>query len=257
MLLKITNQCGGGCRHCMEDSRPNSQENMTVDNFLAALDCTDRVESAARIAGYNAILLSGGECTEHPQFLDYLEIVERKGFYPMVLTRGQWIGTGSEIEKEILRPGRKLMVQVTFDKRYYPHKINSVPNDPRISYTDEIGALLPLGRAARLVSQGTQSRTWPVSFNLRSFVHKFRDIVPAIALLRMRAMAGKSGHCTPAIDWQGNFLVGESIFCHRAGTVYSSNAELTEAILQMGSCDKCGLEKNLSTAERAAVGLKP
>jgi hypothetical protein len=66
-----------------------------------------------------------------------------------------------------------------------------------------------------------------------------RDFSEAILSLRM---SGKM--CTPSIDVHGNVLAGESRFCHKIGTVESSEEELLENLLTM-ECNKCGLEDNL------------
>jgi len=257
MLLKITNQCQMACTHCMEDSRPGTGQHMTLDTVAAALDCMRRVEELAlRRYGYRFALLSGGECTEHPQFLDILALVEKAGFVPFILSNGLFLND-PYLAGHILRPGREILVQVTNDPRFYPRVPPHVTVDRRIVNVPELGALLPVGRAVKLKDpKGLRELTAPGSFNLRSVVRSLGSIQEGVATLRGRAMSGKSnGHCTPSITHEGNFMVGESRLCAKVGTVHSSCAELTEGVLRMGSCNACGLETKLPPEYRAAIGV--
>jgi hypothetical protein len=103
---------------------------------------------------------------------------------------------------------------------------------------DKINLMSPFGRA---VKNGLKSeRQSPSCFNLRSAARTLKDLSKAIITLRM---SGKM--CTPSIDVQGNVLAGESRFCHKIGTVESSNEEILQNLLIM-ECNKCGLEDNLS-----------
>lgn len=257
MLVKITNQCSMGCTHCMEDSRPGTGQHMTRETFIAALDCVRRVEELARQrTGYRFLLFSGGECTEHPQIVEFLDLAHQAGFVPFVLSNGLFLNS-PHLAGHILHPDRDVLVQVTNDPRFYPSAPPHVTQDPRLVNVPELSALLPIGRATRLKdTKGLQALTAPGSFNLRSATRSLGDIREGVAVLRERAVAGKSnGHCTPSIDHEGNFIVGESRLCARVGTVYSSCEEITAGVLRMGSCNACGLESKLDARHRAAIGL--
>ena len=257
MLVKVTNQCALGCRHCMDDARPGTGQHMAVETFRAALECTRRTEVLAWEVGYRLVLLSGGECTEHPQFLDLLAMAEEAAYTPVLITNGMWLND-PYLAGHILRPGRELLVQVTNDPRFYPKAPPRVTRDPRIVNTFELTALMPLGRAQRLGDTGgLPTLRAPGSFNLRSLVRRTGDIRSALLLLRARALAGASGgHCAPSISYDGSFMAGETRLCARVGTVDSSCEELTEGILGMGSCNHCGLESRLSREHREAIGLE-
>lgn len=257
MLVKVTNQCAMRCGHCMEDSRPRTGQHMTLDTFVAALDCVRRVEVLARQAlGYRLVLLSGGECTEHPQFLEMLDLVHDAQLVPVIITNGMWLND-PYLAGHILRPDRKVLIQVTNDPRFYPEAPPHVTRDPRLVNVPELSAILPLGRATRLKDlKGLRPQVAPGSFNFRSMVRGTGDIRAAVLGLRQRALAGKSnGHCTPSIDHEGYFHAGESRLCAKVGTVHSSIEELTHGVLNMGECNNCGLEANLDERHREAIGL--
>jgi hypothetical protein len=77
----------------------------------------------------------------------------------------------------------------------------------------------------------------------------------ALMLQRVRAATGLSGHCSPSICEDGRVNIGESRNCWTIGTVHSTEAELTQAVLQMKSCNRCGLEDKLHGQYRTALGL--
>ncbi len=228
---------------------------MTWETFEAALAFTHRVEGLARQAtGYNLLLLSGGECTEHPRIVEIIDRVIREGFQPVLVTNGMWLNDPA-LAPEIL--SRKLLVQITNDSRFYP-KASPRVNRPNVVYVDSLTAYIRQGRGEKFDFSRTSlpARKYPGSFNLRSFVHAFRDIRLALVQHRQRALTSLSGgHCTPTISYNGEFIVGESRFCASAGTVHSTPEEITANILNMGACNRCGLESNLDARQKAAIGV--
>lgn len=254
MLLKVTNKCSMGCAHCSEDSLPTSPH-MTEETFLQALELTERVERVAWSVGCPPlILLSGGECTEHPDIVKMIETVYARGLVPLLISNGMWLGD-KDLRESILRPEwPKLMVQVTNDSRFYPKAPPRV-DDPRVMYVDALTILIPLGRAARknFDAKGLPRRKGPSSFNLRSLTRSYGKIEDAVAHLRIRATNGMSGQCTPAIGENGDVMAGETRSCFKIGTVASSTKELTRALIKM-QCNKCGLEDDLTQEQKRAIG---
>lgn len=254
MLIKITNRCGMGCSHCLEDSTP-AGAHMTEDVFQRALQFTQRIEATAwRQGAPPLVLLSGGECTEHPDIVKFIELVERAHMVPLLITNGMWLADDT-LRKAILTPTRKMMVQVTNDARYYPSKPPRV-QDPRITYVDSLTLLLPLGRLARKKGErALPTRKSPSSFNLRSVTRALGSFAAAVSMLRLRAAVGHAGHCIPSIADDGSVMAGESRNCWKLGTVDNTDAEITQAVLNMGACNRCGLEDNLTHEQKAAIGL--
>lgn len=256
MLIKTTNACGRGCNHCLEDSTP-AGAHMTAATFEAALDFSARTEAAAwKLGVLPRILLSGGECTEHPDIVAYIERVYARGMLPTLISNGVWLGD-PERRAAILRPEWKtLFVQVTYDARYYPAPPPPRVDDPRLAYVDSLTKLTPLGRLARKKGErALPTLGAPGSFNLRSAARSLGSFAAAVCMLRLRTAAGKSGHCIPSVSDDGTVTAGESRNCWTLGTVWSTEAELTRAILAMGSCNHCGLEDGLNREQKHAIGI--
>jgi len=254
VLIKITNHCSMHCSHCMEDAL-ETNEHMTEETFREALAFTRRIEEPAwGLGARRLILLSGGEPTEHPDIVKFIEIVIKESLIPLLITNGMWLAD-ERLSREILRPRwRQLLVQVTNDPRYYPKKPPRVDDD-RIVYIESLSQMITLGRFKEGDRTGEIMKKAPASFNLRSATRTLRDFQKAVCFQRLRAATGLSGHCTPNITHEGDVLAGESRFCWKLGTVKSTNEELTKAVFTMGSCNRCGLEAGLAQSHKRAIGL--
>jgi hypothetical protein len=257
VLIKVTNRCGMGCSHCCEQSTP-AGEHMPEETFYQALDLTGRVEGLAwQLGCLPLVLLSGGECTEHPSIVHFIETVLARRYLPMLLTNGLWLAN-DELRASLLRPEWKdLRFQVTHDPRFYPTAPPRI-DDPRLIYVDALTLFVPLGRGAKRKTEGVPLRQAPSSYNLRAFGHlRDENIEGAVAMLRARGMFGLSGNCTPSITHDGRVVAGESNACYQLGTVTSTNAELSQALRTMGACNRCGGETNLTAKQLRAIGVPP
>lgn len=255
MLIKVTNYCSMGCWHCMENSTV-AGEHMTKDVFLRALDFTERLEAGLWERGLpKLLLLSGGECSEHPEFPDLVDEAVNRGFTPLLITNGMWLGD-AELRLRVLPPGRKVLVQVVNDPRFYPKAPLRIV-DGRIAYIDHVAQLVPIGRArGKKPPQGMTSRSAPASFNVRSLTRSFGDVRQALLVVRTpRAAKPMGDQCAPSVSWNGDFVAGENIHCFKVGTVDSTAEEVTRNILAMGECNRCGLEAGLSQNHKVAIGL--
>lgn len=239
MLVKITDRCTMQCTHCMEDARPEGAD-MSMETFIKVVDFIEKNDFAF-------IMLSGGEPTDHPQFCEFVRLAkDRLGNEPMrilVLSNGLF-WRDEERRNEYMALG--VQFQVINDPRYYPTKVDRIEH-PNVLYDDKIMApLSPFGRAK---ANGFEAgRLSPLCFNLRSAARNFRDFRNAVMFLRQK---GKM--CIPSIITDGSIVAGESKFCHKIGTVGSSNLELTNRLVQM-RCNACGLVDNLTPELRAAIG---
>lgn len=259
MLVKITSACARGCSHCME-SATRAGEHMTDETFEAALGFTALAERGAIRAGVVPnVLLSGGECTDHPRLEAYVERVLQRGWRPFLLTHGAWLADPERRRSLLRREWASLCVQVTHDPRFYPGEAPVRVDDPRVIYVGQLSRLLPLGRAKRTsvsAPWAEQPYRAPSSFNLRSLTRALGSFFGAVSMLRLRSAAGAmNGQCTPSINFRGEVGAGESLECFVVGTVASDDAALTRETLGM-KCNRCGLEDNLSPAHRAAIGLR-
>jgi len=240
----------------MESSVP-SNEHMSMDTFMRALDFTERAECEVIQAGIPVMLmLSGGECTDNPLIVEMAAQVVKRGWILTILTHGLWLDN-KELRGELLRDDWKsVIVQVTNDDRFYPRKPPKFEH-PKVKYVSKLQVLSTIGRAARPTfdPKGLSPRAAPSSFNFRSLIHSTQSITKAIKILRVRGCLGKSGFCVPSVTHEGVVVAGESRFCYPIGTVDSSNEELTAAVLSMGSCNRCGQEVHLDSRCKKAIGL--
>jgi hypothetical protein len=237
MLVKVTTQCTMGCPHCMEDAMPRG-EHMDMEVFRQTIKFIERMN---KYPLSRTILLSGGEPTEHPQLYDFLNLLS--DWFVTICSNGMFL---KEQKHPLLKIAKKqaIVIQVSADHRYYSKKIAEIIH-PQIQYCNTISTIAPIGRAKN--NRLPASRRSPFCFNLRSICNSLRSFTATLAFLR------KKGYfCTPSIDAHGNVLAGESRFCHKIGTVESSDEELTQSICSM-RCNACGLEDNLSSIEKAHI----
>ncbi len=230
MLVRITNSCRMGCTHCMIEATPEGGH-MSVDTFK---------DTAAFNAKFDPYLLfiSGGEPTDHPQFLEILKIA--KSFKDagrvaavLVASNGMFL-ENKAYTKEILK--FKIPFQITNDPSYYPKRINKVDH-PLFVYEHSIQLVSPIGRAAS--NKLETKRQSPLCFNLRSLNLKYGVFIFAVKHLRSIMKM-----CSPSINIDGSVVAGESSSCYKFGTVNSPDEELSRNLSNM-KCGKCNLHKNL------------
>lgn len=248
----------------MENSTP-AGEHMTPATFADALGWTFEMEQNAwRHGALPLVLLSGGECSEHPQFEQFVSAVQTLRAIPFIITNGMWLADEG-LRNRILAPESKVMVQVTYDPRFYPADPPPRIQDPRVVYVEELTHLIPLGRLSdrktrRAIDAGMSLKKYPTSFNIRSLTRRIGSFHSAIEYLRMENMkrlaVGKApiNECVPSISWDGSVHAGETIECYKLGTIHDSDEMLTKALLEM-QCNKCGLEGNLDASQKQAIGL--
>jgi hypothetical protein len=212
----------------MEDALPDG-EDMSIQTFLKARDFIEKTYLTLKVA-----MISGGEPTGHPMLLDMIQILN--GWYVIVLSNGLLFSENPELARRLLE--MDITLQIYNDPRYYPIKVTPFEH-PKIVFGNEINLMSPFGRAVKNGFKST--RQSPLCFNLRSSARTLKNFSEAVLSLRL---SGKM--CSPSIDVHGNVLAGESRFCHKIGTVESSEEELLENLLSM-KCNKCGLEDNLQS----------
>lgn len=234
MLVRITNKCMMACSHCLVNAIPDGGH-MAIETFTQTIDLLQRLR-------IDLIMLSGGEPTDHPDFLKYVRFAKSCGFTTAILSNGMFLDN-EKYREEILALG--CLIQITNDPRYYPRRITRIEH-PLISYETKLRTLVALGRSKENIG-----RKAPGSFNFRSLVRSIRSVSGAIATLRVH---GKM--CTPSINADGSVVAGESPECFKIGTVHSTETELLDNVLAMKHCNRCGLESILDPPYRRAIGLE-
>lgn len=226
MLTRITEYCTMGCSHCLVDADEDGTH-MDIDTFRAALEFSRRFDST--------LLISGGEPTQHPRFLEFLDMIPKE-MTPLagILSNGMFL-EDEGYAKEILSRG--IYMQVTNDERFYPKRIKLIEH-PLIAYEDRIRCISPFGRAVKNKLPITQQ--YPGCFNLRSLAGAAESFLKVIFQLRLIARK----FCTPSVNIDGSVSAGETRYCGRIGTVHSTDEELLGNARSL-KCETCGLSKNL------------
>jgi MoaA/NifB/PqqE/SkfB family radical SAM enzyme len=235
MLVRITNSCRMGCSHCMIDATSEGQH-MSIEMF-------GRVLEFIKKNNFMAVMISGGEPLDHPDFFTIANMAKESGLVSLILSNGMFL-EDAELRDKVLSLG--MSIQVTNDERFYPKRI-SIFEHSLIAYEDHIRMVSPIGRAK--TNKIKADRGSPLCFNLRSLTRNFKVFNKAVLYLRT---AGKM--CTPSINVDGSISAGESSLCHHVGTIDSSEQELVDNISNM-RCNKCGLEDNLEPAYKKAIGI--
>lgn len=238
MLLKITEKCSLGCSHCMNDAKATGKH-MTMETLKDVLSFVEKTDT------WSSIVATGGEPTEHPQFVEFIEtIIEFLNSIGMVkvltiTTNGFWILEYQEEAMRIVSLGNKftkVFFQVSTDRRYYPKRIDVTKRIWReegfILCDDCVEQIYPQGRAkGKYESNSKASRC----FNVRAISKQMefptlRDIVATLA--------SRGKFCTPSIRIDGGISLGESDLCPKCCSIYNSDVEIIKAIRQF-KCDGC------------------
>jgi hypothetical protein len=246
MLIRVTNCCTMGCKHCMVDSSGPDGEHMTMETFKAAVDFAQSV--AAKV-----ILLTGGEPFEHPKLEEmagHLRRLDKFHVYhqaTLITTNGSWI---DDPEKVKLARELELPIQVTNDPRYYPkilarEKFRRIPG---VSFESNLRVIFPCRRTKE--NRIKPTRISPTCFNLRSATRSTGGLAGGI-----RAIEQMGKHCSPAVNVDGTIVTGEADTCHSIGTVHDDVLTI-ERNLKTMKCNRCGLNSNLSPLHLKAIGEK-
>jgi hypothetical protein len=229
MLIRITNHCTMGCNHCMIDATPEGKH-MDKKTFEDALQFNTKFDPYT-------LLITGGEPTDHPQFLEFIKIVksyDKKILVIFVTSNGLFL-FNEKYTEEITRLG--IGFQITNDPTYYPKPIKKIFND-LFKYEDKLRIISPFGRA--LTNNIKISPIAPTCFNIRSICSKSSSFVQSIRFLREIQKI-----CTPSINIDGSIVAGEAPSCYKIGTIYSSDEEILYNINNM-KCGRCKAYKNLT-----------
>lgn len=243
MLLDITNTCRMGCPHCMQRSTPEPQH-MSDETFGLAM-------RFAGMARPRAVLMSGGEPTEHPKWLEYARAVVEGGYSLVIATNGMWIGTGDEDGMVgLMRESGDAIIQITTVKGLYPRheetsaKVAALKDRfkreglrHRICVADRITGMIGLGRCCdspELSAAARENTLSTTSCFPSALVAAQTDLHAAIRILEER---GKI--CHPLVDWTGGLHWSESWLCPAFASVRDDFGEICRKAREWRPCGKC------------------
>jgi len=236
MLIRVTNKCTMQCVHCMIDAHP-AGEHMSWAVFKKAVNFVQNCGPP------HVLLLGGGEPSEHPDLMKFIQHAKRSFFDVLLLSNGEFLWLKPELRDRILPV--VYAVQVTNDVRFYSRKVEEYKH-PKVCYIDKLGMLSPHGRAVS--NKLETNRRSPECFNMRSMARFGASFEAA-----RRTLVERGKFCTPSINVDGSISAGESSSCSKVGAVYDKPDAVMEKLGKL-KCQKCGLVNSLTAPERAAIG---
>lgn len=254
MMIKITERCTMGCKHCLNDAQPDGKD-IEISKLIEIFDFLQR----EKIGKF--LIISGGEPTEHREFDKVMEAIleyqrESQYFHTITITtNGEQIEKDPEKFKNYI--GRfktfncNLIYQVSADVRYYPRRIKVhkriFREDGFVMCDNCVESIYPIGRA--LTNNIKFNRASSQCYNVRALSKQGFDTLWKIeSYLRI-----KGKYCTPHISINGEIKLGESDLCTVCATINDLSSEIMEKI-QKFKCNKCNfLNKNLSPQYRKFV----
>lgn len=231
MLIKITDKCNMGCSHCLSDCTPNLHD-MKLKTFIDAMKFHDKYCLT------RPILISGGEPTESSIFLDVIEyLTDNKTVAPVTITtNGLWLTQNEWLVQEVETYFPPCTFQIVVDDRYYPtHVDESSPifKHKNVMLCRDVMQIYPQGRALtnNLPFRAKASKC----FNVRAITKQIPNVTLS-ALFNTLNVNAK--FCTPHIDIDGNIKLGESRLCPVCSSIYKSEEEIIEDIINF-KCHQC------------------
>ena len=246
MLIQITNRCHQGCPHCMQDSNPLG-EHMDFSTFK-------QVIKFGAFLGCTAFIISGGEPTEHPQFLEFCQhldqfIVKNKLQAAIAITsNGTWFPAKTDIVKQLSKLRSFSSMQVYTNPKWYKcadfiqnHKdeINAIPGV--VVDTTDIRSMQDLGRAKTCAEAQTEVATNKYHMSCLNSHLLFRQIN---TIQKLKGLVRPGIMCKPMVDFKGDVHMSESWLCPSFGNVNTDYMmEIFNNLRNSQPCYGCSLGK--------------
>ena len=248
MLLLVTNRCNMMCAHCMQDSKPNSNDFMSMEVVDDFINFTKNIE-------YGVLMISGGEPTLHPQLYDIVsKIYNESKLKPkkiLIASNGDFIFDSSRTEmvQRISKDFSDVVGwQISSFKYYYKLYNKIISNSDKIKKatepcecyieTDGLRKMIPLGRASKL--KGIEKLCDNQKYKNVSCINNHLIALQSenIQDYFMKVVISGS-YCSPAIDSYGNIRFGESIFCQKIGSIKDDPEMILYKSKNINPCGKC------------------
>lgn len=251
------------CPHCMQNAVP--------DGKLMSEETFDAVLRFLRDVNLRFVIVSGGEPTEHPMFLDFCRRLDRNGVSFTVCSNGMWIGDDAktrDVEEVSKLPSYNFMQVYTNRKWYRLHeetvaKIRA--NDSKlydlgVKFIDsDILNMQPLGRAKDCPQAMAEVERH--SYSVSCLNSHLAAAQTASAEAFFKALETNMVFCKPVIDCDGDIHMSESCQCPSYGNVVADTvSDIWSKIRFSKPCGRCSLYKRLQsdrfTAVREILGMK-
>lgn len=243
MLIQITNRCMMGCPHCMEDATPDGGLMDFDTTYKSALKFAKNTECAI-------VMISGGEPTCHPRFIDFCKECSGMGIRFCVCTNGMWLGDVNgewRFERVAKLPGF-MCAQVYSNPKWYRLHDETVSkykaNEGKwkalgvLLDTSEIVDMMDVGRAKeceKAIEETKSSKYHCSCLKTHVAAAQSTSVKQFLDLLFIQC-----GYCKPMVDWMGDVHASESWLCQSFGNVNSDSPDtIFENISKGRPCGKC------------------
>jgi len=256
MVFQITNYCEMECPHCMSVC--------STKGIHATLNTIEQMCIFAKKYNPKTVLISGGEPTQHPDFIDYFEIILKELYNRcavILASNGDFLFK-NKIRDNLIKLNKEFLfaIQISSIKGLYKRTSSTQKLFKKykrkfkmMGLIEEITVIDQLGRATGKdwSKFTTYKRKAPNCFNLLScayspITNSFRDVIFQIH---------NKNACKPFITPEGNIHVGESHFCHKIGTIWDNDPTLYNNIKKVEPCGKCGAPIDQFKLLKSAYGI--
>lgn len=265
MVIRITDNCGQHCLHCMQESGPDKKNFMDMETYLKTLIFIKSTKTMV-------ISISGGEPTRHPDILEYLHLAASTKRVVVLLTNGDWVFDNPKLRDDLfilLLKNKNLSIQITSVRGVYTnyHSKTSIHDALRVRHTYskvkkqivvvnklELG-ITPIGRAKdnsdKLVDKTfITDRKAPRCFNPYSVVQNFsliKDSINVVEVIDIIKTQTNSSLCIPMIKENGDVVFGEYEACNSVWNVNNDSMEvkISDIIGPCGSCFYSKIQKEV------------
>ena len=242
MIINITQHCTLKCPHCMQCAGPERTEFMSEETFGKALAFADKI-------GSNSLLISGGEPTSHPKFLEFLEAALGKSVFVSVLSNGTFLRDHAFTERyaSLVREKRNFSMQISSFKGLYSnydeiHKPNLKGLrlfGKKAVLCDETNTQMkmkPLGRACsgKWYDEAKKDNGFPSCANSCLILAQSAKINLFGVIMESYAR-----FCSPMVSWDGSIRLGESEQCKVVANVAEPFEKVIDKIYEFRPCGGC------------------
>lgn len=263
MVIRITDNCGQYCLHCMQESGPDKKKFMDINTFERSLEFIKTTNTLV-------ISISGGEPTRHPDILRFLELAVKTKRMIVLLSNGDFIFDDINLADKIftfLYKNKNLSIQITSVRGVYTryHSITNITehlmnrysrtkirirssqftivNKLELGYTT-VGRAIDNTEKLDKVSFITDRKA-PRCFNPYSILQNFSFTNNSIELYKVVNVLKSqttSSLCIPMIKENGDMVFGEYESCNSVWNVNNDTDVVTIADI-VGPCGACFYHK--------------
>lgn len=253
MLIQITNRCQEGCPHCLQDAQPDGPH-MDLATFKAAY-------RFGLFLGQQIFVISGGEPTEHPQFLEFCEELDAQlrvfGGAFTVTSNGMWFPDRTEEMIQLSKLPTFAGMQVYTNKKWYKDyefihsnaaEINKIP---KVSVSEETLYMQDLGRARNNPECQKEVAESPYFMScLNGHLLSAQISYP----LHMGKYSGIGAMCKPLVDYKGDVHLSESCKCPSFGNVVKdAHMDIFHAMRESKPCLGCAGGRKFAQSTRPDI----